>query len=710
MKIVSVLVLALVATVLLSTSQGVAGVERRSRHRHRHRVEYDDDAEEAPAAAAAAAVPPMMGAIPPPPLSPEMIAKMAAQAGDGDAAATDADAAAAAAAAAPGAGAGNVMDQLMRFLAKPGKKGKGGKGGKGGNWKPSLFNANVNKDLISNVYGLITKTRDETVKDTAALEREKAETRKKQADMESQAEALRVRQAMLTRLQYCLEQDGGKGSESAAKQPAPAAGAVQAQPVIPKNATQAGRADAAAAQAAKEKALNQREAELNKRQKELERREEALRKRLEELKNKENDLRAKMNNANNNKGEGGNAAAAARKVKDLEAKVADLTKKLAKCQNKKPPVQGKHKDNFKAAAANMTQPQCPLQQLPCSAMRECGACTANHKCGWCKSSKKCLDIDTLGQSKKCAPEMLNHLFCDDHECSQHKTCSACMADPRCGKCGGKGSKCQRGDRAGPASGTCDAWNFGGPPSGLRFFSLNIFGKDTVNATERAKVIFKLIQEAEADFVALQEVEDWFIEALATQEWARHYHSSDFGSGHAPGGLLILSKIPLGSVAYYEKTQPGQVEVDQRGRLLAVRPKIGGQNLIVASTTLDWRSAESRVDGLEFVTSVLNVTEDAVLMGDLNFDAFAQPESSALPLAYKDLWQVLRPTQPGYTWDPTTNHYASTADPQSRPSRIDRILVNSKHWKPRKIDVIGSNEVSPHYGVLAEASLFGAYCW
>jgi hypothetical protein len=52
----------------------------------------------------------------------------------------------------------------------------------------------------------------------------------------------------------------------------------------------------------------------------------------------------------------------------------------------------------------------------------------------------------------------------------------------------------------------------------------------------------------------------FIELLVKEKWALNYHMSDFGSGHAPGGLLVLSKIPLESVSYYERTEPGQVSV------------------------------------------------------------------------------------------------------------------------------------------------------
>jgi len=264
----------------------------------------------------------------------------------------------------------------------------------------------------------------------------------------------------------------------------------------------------------------------------------------------------------------------------------------------------------------------------------------------------------------------------------------------------------KGGIMGPANSACNNWSYA---SGLRFLSLNIYGRDMTNCTARANVIFQMLEHANADFVALQEVEDWFLELLSRQKWAANYHTSDFGSGHAPGGLLVLSKVPLASVAYYEKTMPGQVEVDQRGRVLVVHPKMGKNKFALASTTLDWRSGDNRALSMEFIFNVLNTTTNVVLMGDFNFDQNSQPETSQLPYNYEDVWQSLRPQHAGFTWDPTTNPAALKSDANSRPSRVDRMLVKAGFWEARKIQKIGSPAASPHYGLLAQLEMFGAYC-
>jgi len=317
-------------------------------------------------------------------------------------------------------------------------------------------------------------------------------------------------------------------------------------------------------------------------------------------------------------------------------------------------------------------------------------------------------MDTVGGKLplgNCSAPDWSYLYCKSQSCEQHKSCYECMSDPECGRCAAT-NQCMKGSLTGPEAGSCSSWLFSAP---MRIFSLNVYGKDLTNVTQRANSIFAMVEEANADFVCFQEVEDWFLEAMSQQPWARSYHASDFGSGHAPGGLLCLSKVPLAHVAYYEKTQPGQVEVDQRGRLLLVKPKLAEQNLVIATTTLDWRSPDNRGDSLDYVFSVLNTTNNVVLMGDLNFDFGSQPETSHIPAKFNDVWMRLRPDRPGFTWDPIHNSYARSSDPRSRPSRIDRMFVSSDYVSFHKISKVGSQEVSPHYGLLADISLPGAFC-
>jgi len=526
-------------------------------------------------------------------------------------------------------------------------------------------------DITRAVYNLLAKKRDKNTHEMSNLMKEKLLTSKKQDALRERSEELKDRAAMLTRLQYCLEQDGSKKRASVDKSDMTAPN--KTTPGLTMDQLQA-KEDALNAL---QDALNKLRADLAKKQKELADREKQLEGRLAALKLAENELANKR--ADSDSG--------------INATILGAG-----------PGAGK-------GAAGQQIDECPLvapAKCPgdCSLHMHCGLCVADSKCGWCRSTQSCMEVvDGRAANGNCSALDLSHLYCKAATCEQHKTCHQCMSDPECGMCSVTG-QCAKGTLTGPDTGQCSTWNFAGP---MRLFSLNIYGKDIANLTERAGAIFAMIEEANADFILLQEVEDWFLEVMSQQQWARSYHASDFGSGHAPGGLLILSKIPLASVAYYEKTQPGQVEVDQRGRLLVVKPNLGNRNFALATTTLDWRTSESRADSIEYVISVLNATSDVVLTGDFNFDVGAQPESSRIPSTYKDMWMQLRPERPGFTWDPMHNAYAHQSDPRSRPSRIDRIFVKSDYVSFNKISKVGSADVSPHYGLLADLQLFGAFC-
>jgi hypothetical protein len=140
----------------------------------------------------------------------------------------------------------------------------------------------------------------------------------------------------------------------------------------------------------------------------------------------------------------------------------------------------------------------------CAAITECGICTADPSCGWCEASRSCLDASGNGTTDKCDADSWSYNFCKHHQCSKHVNCRSCMADPRCGMCGETGA-CMNGELSGPSAGTCTQWNYA---TDLRFLSYNIYGRDLQNMTGRAPWLFRMIQQADADFIALQEVEDW----------------------------------------------------------------------------------------------------------------------------------------------------------------------------------------------------------
>jgi poly(A) polymerase len=273
-----------------------------------------------------------------------------------------------------------------------------------------------------------------------------------------------------------------------------------------------------------------------------------------------------------------------------------------------------------------------------------------------------------------------------------------------------------------------------PSSHVKVLSINVYGVDGARKDDRTAAILELVKKTDAEFVAFQEAEAWFIKTLTNDPFIKSYYQwTDYGNQRAPGGLFTISKLKINHVKYSEQTMPGQVEETQRGRVLTIEVLIGERCVTVANTWLDWRSAENRVNSMNFIFSVLEHEDDVILMGDFNFDFAAEPESASLPQSYVDVWSQLRPNDPGFTWNPLTNSYAKLADSSSRPSRIDRIFVKSSQWLAMSTKLVGCSTIdlmcetpstqalqlkvpdvpsaypSTHYGVYVELTRFSPHC-
>jgi len=274
-------------------------------------------------------------------------------------------------------------------------------------------------------------------------------------------------------------------------------------------------------------------------------------------------------------------------------------------------------------------------------------------------------------------------------------------------------------------------------SKIKVLSLNVFGEDQANAATRIKNLVSLLQQADADVIAFQEVKQWFVLALQQDQFInKTYSFTDYGNGHVPGGLLFLSKTQLIGVSYYELVHPGETLVDQRGRLLVVQTSVKGNIVTFGNTCLDWRGATSRVGALDFIFSVLAPHSEVFLLGDFNADDGAQPEESRLDTRFIDVWRFVhkdRDKERGNTWDPNTNDYARASDPRSLGSRIDRMFLRSNHWMPSTMQLVGCPDgdwfckklnyvktptsysanpaafISNHYGLFAEVSRLDPYC-
>ena len=216
----------------------------------------------------------------------------------------------------------------------------------------------------------------------------------------------------------------------------------------------------------------------------------------------------------------------------------------------------------------------------------------------------------------------------------------------------------------------------------------------------------MLIESQADILVLQEVNPRFFRTLVAQPLLSHYYESKFSSTKAPGGLYILSIFPIVDVAYFERTEPGQLETKDRARMLVATLSVSSHKLAVATTVLDSSSARRRAKALDFMFPVLQNFPNVIFTGDFKFDQESQPETEHLAVDYADVWKDIGRGD-GDTWNPSLNPKARLSDPSSDPSRIDRVFLKSHRWMPSSIELFGdvrSQEYpTSHFALKAEFS-------
>ena len=199
-------------------------------------------------------------------------------------------------------------------------------------------------------------------------------------------------------------------------------------------------------------------------------------------------------------------------------------------------------------------------------------------------------------------------------------------------------------------------------------------------------------------IALQEVTNPLLAAILREPWVRaEYQVSDVDViGY---DVIVLSRLPIMRMM----TLP---LVSEMGRRLAVARL--GCGLDVATVHLESTSAcaAERAAQLAVIQPALvEAGEDAVLVGDMNFDPAAALERAALDPSFVDVWPALRSEEPGYSVDGERNAMSVHVMREARRARIDRVFARSRRWRPEAIELVGTAPidgagtfVSDHFGL------------
>ncbi|MEV7723251.1 poly(A) polymerase [Streptomyces sp. NPDC087917] len=199
------------------------------------------------------------------------------------------------------------------------------------------------------------------------------------------------------------------------------------------------------------------------------------------------------------------------------------------------------------------------------------------------------------------------------------------------------------------------------------------------ATDRRRpMLLADLAEADADVIALQEVEPALLALLLAAPWAR--------SGYAVGtdpqgpdvrdtGLLILSRLPV--------REAGAHHFAPHKAVAAVTVDTAAGPLVVAGTHL---TSDHTADGAALRTAQLaalteglvGVADTAaagvVLLGDFN-DGRSGAEGPAAALGLRDAWtETHGASDDTPTFDPGANPLAAVGSLTGRAGRLDRILL------------------------------------
>ncbi len=250
----------------------------------------------------------------------------------------------------------------------------------------------------------------------------------------------------------------------------------------------------------------------------------------------------------------------------------------------------------------------------------------------------------------------------------------------------------------------------GPLDELRVVTLNLLGTRE-RLDERLAASIEQLRAEDPHVVALQEVKPWVLERLAADGWL----TSTFAApalevyGAAPRGNLLLTRLPA------EHTESIRLDGPQAREHLVTRLRVNGCALDVAVVHLEsWaHDGARRAAQLDRLEALLAGSERAVALGDFNFADGREPETAHLPDGLLDPWPLLRPGEPGLTWDPARNPSAERERwPGDEAGRFDRILVRG--LEPCSVAMLGTARAraavrwtrlpSDHFGVRATLAL------
>ncbi|WP_330347168.1 poly(A) polymerase [Streptomyces sp. NBC_00582] len=227
----------------------------------------------------------------------------------------------------------------------------------------------------------------------------------------------------------------------------------------------------------------------------------------------------------------------------------------------------------------------------------------------------------------------------------------------------------------------------------------------IDTARRRPLLLEALERADADVIALQEVEAGLLAPLLDAAWVRERYTvgtDPHGKDVDACGLLLLSRLPVREAAVHVLGHHKAVTA------LVVDTAAGPLTVAATHLTSDHSEDGPARRGAELTRlaeGLSGVSGGLVLVGDFN-DGGPGP---ARTLGMLDAWtETHGPGDDSPTFDPGVNPLAAVSSLSGRASRLDRVFVRSADGpRATAAALLGDTPtpqglyVSDHYGVAAE---------
>ncbi|MFF2626200.1 poly(A) polymerase [Kitasatospora griseola] len=231
-----------------------------------------------------------------------------------------------------------------------------------------------------------------------------------------------------------------------------------------------------------------------------------------------------------------------------------------------------------------------------------------------------------------------------------------------------------------------------------------YDPELIHTARRRPLLLAELEAADADLIALQEVEPALVKLLLAQEWVRRGYTlgaDPFGREIDDHGLLLLSRLPV--------LEAGRHALGPHKAVTAITVPTGDGPLTVAAVHLSSdhspdgavrRSAELALLAEGFAA----VEGDLLVLGDFN-DSGSTP---AAALDLNDTWTEVHGPEDGTpTFDPVANPLAAVSSLTGRAGRLDRVLLRPGRARAEAARLLGRLPdreglfASDHYGLAVD---------